>query len=93
MSTHEPGEAYEGPADLVAGDAVHVVEVTLRGFFQPLDGHFHWYGRVADDAGLGTVRSGATVTLRTPYGEAAGRLSDLDPWRRFRVAGTGRPPF
>lgn len=93
MTEHEPGEAYDGPADLVAGEDVHTVEVQLRGVFQPIDGRFHWYGRVAESPALNSVRSGATVILRTPYGEAAGRLSDVDPWRRFRIAGTGRPPF
>ena len=93
MSDHEPGEAYDGPADLVADDGVHPVEVRLRGFFQPLDGHFHWYGRIAESPALPAARSGTTVTLRTPYGDATGRLSDVDPWRRFRIAGTGRPPF
>ena len=28
-----------------------------------------------------------------PHGSAEGRLSDVDPWGRFRIAGTGRPPF
>ena len=36
---------------------------------------------------------GAEVTLVTPHGEATGRLSDLDPWGRFRISGTGDPPF
>lgn len=93
MSAHEPGEAYEGSADLVTDDVVHPVEVQLRGFFQPLDGHFHWYGRIAESPDLADIRSGATVTLQTPYGEATGRLTDVDPWRRFRISGTGRPPF
>lgn len=93
MSAHEPGEAYEGPAAVVADDVAHQVEVHLRGFFQPLDGHFHWYGRIAETPDLATVRSGATVTLQTPYGEATGRVSDVDPWHRLRISGTGRPPF
>ena len=36
---------------------------------------------------------GSTVTLQTPYGAAEGRLSDVDTWGRFRVSGTGKPPF
>ncbi|GAA4075908.1 DUF4873 domain-containing protein [Nocardioides kongjuensis] len=98
---HEPQEAYDGPAVLVvagtagtAGRPVeHPVSVTLRGAFQPLDGHFHWYGRIAVDAALDTVRSGSAVTLRTAHGEADGKVADVDPWGRFRVSGTGRPPF
>ncbi|WP_436699481.1 DUF4873 domain-containing protein [Nocardioides sp. BYT-33-1] len=90
---HEPQAEYDGPATLVADGAEHAVTVTLRGAFQPLDGHFHWYGRIAATARLDSVRSGSPVTLRTPHGEAAGKVADVDPWGRFRVSGTGRPPF
>ena len=70
------------------------VEVTLRGHFEPLDGRFHWYGRIGSDAALAErARAGDTVTLTTPHGSAEGRLSDVDPWGRFRISGTGRPPF
>jgi hypothetical protein len=88
--SHEPQEEYQGPATV--GDLE--VEVTLRGHFEPLDGRFHWYGRVAASAALDARhRSGATVLLTTPHGAAEGRLSDVDPWGRFRIAGTGAPPF
>lgn len=90
MTLHEAGAEYAGPVSVVAGETVVEVDATLRGAFQPIDGRFHWYGRLgATDA----LASGATVTLRTAHGEATGRLSDLDPWGRLRVAGTGRPPF
>jgi hypothetical protein len=88
--THQPEESYEGPARI--GDTV--VDVRLRGRFQPIDGRFHWWGRLAASADLDAQhRAGATVTLTTPHGSARGRLSDVDPWGRFRVSGTGRPPF
>jgi hypothetical protein len=69
------------------------VEVTLRGHFEPIDGRFHWYGRLAADEALSQWQPGTTVVLTTPGGSAAGRLSDVDPWGRFRISGTGRPPF
>jgi hypothetical protein len=71
-----------------------VVEVALRGHFEPLDGRFHWYGRIAVNEQLRErVRSGETVVLTTRRGSAVGRVSDVDPWGRFRITGTGRPPF
>ena len=96
-------EEYDGPAVVTAlqpevsrlestGDAVEV-EVTLRGHFEPLDGRFHWYGRLAAHDELSRWQPGATVVLRTPHGSAPGKLSDVDPWGRFRISGTGRPPF
>lgn len=91
--THEPQERYDGPAVVDVDGTGHDVVVTLRGSFQPLDGLFHWYGRVATGTPVDEVRSGSTVTLRTGLGEATARLSDKDTWGRFRIAGTGTPPF
>jgi hypothetical protein len=87
---HEPGEHFSGPAEIRVGAAAVEVEVDLRGGFQPIDGHFHWYGRVGGDDRLA---SGDRVTIRTDHGTADGRLSDVDPWGRLRIAGTGQPPF
>jgi hypothetical protein len=93
VSDHEEHDEYAGDATLVHGDAETPVRVTLRGGFQPIDGRFHWYGRLTADAALAGVRPGGEVRLRTAHGEAAGRLSDVDPWGRLRITGTGRPPF
>ncbi len=89
---HETGEEYDGPVTVSteAGDLVRETTARLRGHFEPIDGRFHWWGRLAaDDA----FTPGDTITLTTPHGTATGRLSDPDPWGRLRVAGTGRPPF
>ncbi|MCW2849345.1 MAG: hypothetical protein JWR90_3319 [Marmoricola sp.] len=86
---HEPQEQYDGPARI--GDAE--VAVRLRGYFQPIDGRFHWWGRIDQDPALDGHTSGSTIVLETPHGRAEARLSDIDPWGRFRVTGTGRPPF
>ncbi len=90
----QPEPGYDGPARLVCDGREVAVSVTLRGVFQPIDGKYHWHGRVAADESVAAVaRSGSSVVLRTPEGEAPARLSDEDPWGRFRVSGTGRPPF
>jgi hypothetical protein len=91
---HEQHEGYDGPATIVTDDGEVPVEVTLRGLFQPIDGRYHWHGRVARDERVDALgRAGATVELRTPAGVATGRLSDVDPWGRYRIAGVGRPPY
>ena len=88
--THEPQEQYDGPATI----ADTGVDVRLRGHFEPIDGRFHWWGRIgANDRIDAEQGSGSTVRLVTPHGEADGRLSGVDPWGRFRISGTGRPPF
>jgi hypothetical protein len=87
--THEPADQYDGPARIGQTE----VEVRLRGHFQPIDGYFHWWGRISHEPALEVHGSGSTVALETPHGTAEGRLSDLDPWGRFRITGTGKPPF
>ncbi len=89
----DPG--YTGPATVVVNDTEVEVEVDLRGFFQPIDGRFHWYGRVAVNTRLNDLVSGnrADVVLRTPTGERPAELSDPDLWGRYRVSGESTPPF
>lgn len=91
MSDH-PESDYEGPAVVAAADTEIEVRVVLRGYFQPIDGRFHWYGRISADTPLDQLPRGP-VTLRTPEGAAEGQLSQPDVWQRFRISGTGRPPF
>ena len=93
MTHHEAQEEYAGPATVVAGDVRIEVEADLRGRFEPIDGRFHWYGRLAANPALDELGSGSTVTVTTEHGAAEGRLSDADPWGRLRLTGLGRPPF
>ncbi|MFC6092176.1 DUF4873 domain-containing protein [Saccharothrix lopnurensis] len=90
-----PEDGYTGEAVLVFDGREVPVGVELRGFFQPIDGRYHWYGRVAaDERVTELVEGGArTALLRTPGGAATGSLTDPDPWGRYRVAGTSTPPF
>jgi hypothetical protein len=89
----EPSATHDGSSSADGAECV-VVQACLRGHFEPLDGRFHWYGRIAaNDQLAALVRSGQTVVLTTRRGSAEGRVSDVDPWGRFRISGTGRPPF
>ncbi|MEU6132617.1 DUF4873 domain-containing protein [Saccharopolyspora sp. NPDC047091] len=90
-----PDEEYEGEAVLFTAEREVPVAVLLRGHFQPIDGRFHWYGRVAADDAVAELAGGrkTQVVLRTTRGEAVGSLSDPDPWNRYRITGVGRPPF
>jgi hypothetical protein len=88
-------EGYEGSATLLVEESEVAVTVVLRGYFEPIDGHYHWYGRVGVNEELSALLGGRNrpAVLRTPVGEAAGQLSDPDTWGRYRIAGTSRPPF
>ena len=88
-------DGYTGPAELLDGARTVAVDVLLRGHFDPISGKYSWYGRVAaspDVADL--VKDGARdVVLRTPHGEVPTTLTDVDPWGRPRVEGSGAAPF
>jgi hypothetical protein len=88
-------DGYAGPAMLIVDERELAVEVDLRGHFQPIDGRYHWYGRLAEHAELAELVGGRkrTAVLRTPQGEATGEVSDPDPWRRYRITGVSTPPF
>jgi hypothetical protein len=88
-------EGYQGPAILVVDESELDITVVLRGYFEPIDGFYHWYGRINVSDELTELLGGKNkpAVLRTPDGEASGQLSDPDTWGRYRIAGTSRPPF
>jgi hypothetical protein len=86
-------EGYTGPATLIIDESEVDVTVTLRGQFEPIDGLYHWYGRINADERMRGLAVPKAVVLRTPEGAASGQLSDPDTWGRLRITGTGRPPF
>ena len=94
MSEHDE-EGYTGPATLLVRDQEVAVEVELRGYFQPIDGYYRWYGRVRPSVELSTLLAGkkTKAQVTTPQGAADAELSDPDPWDRYRIMGTSRPPF
>ncbi|HVV22468.1 MAG TPA: DUF4873 domain-containing protein [Pseudonocardiaceae bacterium] len=88
-------DGYQGEATLVIGERELAVDVDVRGHFQPIDGRYHWYGRLRPNTELDEIVGGRkrTAVLRTPAGEATGEVSDPDPWRRYRITGVSTPPF
>jgi hypothetical protein len=88
-------DGYTGPATLVVDEREVAVEVDLRGHFQPIDGRYHWYGRLRANSELDELVGGRkrTALLRTDEGEATGEVSDPDPWQRYRITGISKPPF
>jgi cation diffusion facilitator CzcD-associated flavoprotein CzcO len=88
-------DGYQGTAIFESDGLRREVTVQLRGYFQPIDGRYHWYGRIAADPALAEALRGARIkgTLTTPQGSAPADVGDPDPWGRYRVEGTSTPPF
>ena len=94
MSEHDE-DGYSGPATLVVDGVSVPATVELRGYFQPIDGFYRWYGRVAVNEELTKLAGGKKkpVTIHAGAHTAEGELSDPDPWGRYRIMGTSTPPF
>ncbi|MFD0365328.1 DUF4873 domain-containing protein [Nocardia sp. GCM10030253] len=90
------GSDYIGPATIVVHDMEIPVRVELRGYREPIDGIFRWFGRIqpSDDleAALGDEKR-TRVTIRTEHSAREGFVGDPDPWRRLRIMGKSTPPF
>lgn len=90
-----PDHDYAGPAVLDLPGAEYSVLATLTGHLDPIDGRYHWYGRL-DPTETATLpeptRASAFLVLpgREP---AAAHLTERDPWGNLRVTGIGTPPF
>ncbi|MEU4417898.1 DUF4873 domain-containing protein [Nocardia salmonicida] len=91
----QPDHDYTGPALLDLPGAEYSVVATLTGHLDPIDGRYHWYGRL-DPTETTTLpeptRASAFLVLpgREP---AAAHLTERDPWGNLRVTGIGAPPF
>lgn len=88
-------DGYSGPARLSIGDAGFDVQVELRGHFEPIDGRYHWYGRIASNESLTELLAGAKASgvLKTPHGSSPCEVSEPDTWQRYRLTGYSTPPF
>ncbi|MGH3455170.1 MAG: DUF4873 domain-containing protein [Nocardioidaceae bacterium] len=87
---------YRGSVRVRLGGSAVEVEGQLHGFFQPIDGSYHWYGRLAPDerisawvADRGRAPVEISVGADTPV---PARLGERNPRGGHRVTGTGPPP-
>lgn len=98
MSEHEDeDQGYQGPIRVHLDDTSIEVEGQLHGFFQPIDGSYHWYGRLAPDERVSTrvaQRGRGMVEVSVAGGRRIpARLGERNPWGGHRITGTGAPPF
>ncbi|MEU8298720.1 DUF4873 domain-containing protein [Micromonospora sp. NPDC048909] len=83
--------SYHGPA-LVSGTPVRV---RLSGRWEPVDGRYHWGGRIEPAPPVARLlRSGQRdVELSIADRVRPARLAEVDPWGGVRITGVGEPPW
>src|SRR5262249_58491625 len=91
----DDSDGYESTAVLEVDRSRFDVQVRLRSHFQPIDGRYHWYGRIDAHEGLDELLGSgkARGVLTTAEGSAPCDLSEPDPSHRYRVTGISTPPF
>jgi hypothetical protein len=90
------GDDYAGPVVVTAGEVTVCGQARLSGRVEPVDGKFHWSGRVAPDPVLAGLLRDGIRSVRVSAGDrppCEARLDDVDPWGGVRLTGTGRPPW
>lgn len=94
LDEREHDTEFSGSAVLSAGGRTESVQVHLNGHFEPLDGVYHWYGRVVGDVVGFKKPNGSPLVLRIGDGpESPAALAEEDPWGNYRITGVGAPPF
>ncbi|GJF16045.1 hypothetical protein NGTWS1803_31520 [Mycolicibacterium cyprinidarum] len=82
---------YDGPATVNIDGQSHEAWVRLTGHIDPIDGHYHWQGRVFDtDLDIKVPRE---VIVAMNGRAAPARLTERTPQSTYSVAGVGAPPF
>ncbi|WP_183093083.1 DUF4873 domain-containing protein [Nocardioides stalactiti] len=92
----DDGDGYDGPATLLVGGEVLAVAVHLAGHLEPLDGLYHWYGRIDGTPDVVALKEGGATTGELAIGDRAPapvRLAELDVWGHVQVNGAGAPPY
>ncbi|WP_045824566.1 DUF4873 domain-containing protein [Williamsia herbipolensis] len=86
---------YSGEAVLACRGKEIPVDLKIKGYFQPLNGLYTWYGRIAKNAELDAVLQGkrTVAVVSTPEGRAECVVGDVDFWGRYRLSGKSRPPY
>lgn len=88
-------EAYSGHAFVQIESERYPATVVLAGHFEPLDGRYHWGGRILPLREVAeAVRSGVrSATLHVEDRAFAVHLAEVDPWSGVRIRASGTPPW
>lgn len=93
----EEPETYDGPLEIQGAGSSLTVAAHLSGFFQPIDGTYHWQGRLQPSAALTDLAAEVgrkEIRVSVPGApRVVAKLGEANPWGGYRIGGLGRPPF
>jgi hypothetical protein len=87
---------YAGSAVLSTQDGEITVQVRLSGRIEPVDGRYHWAGRIAPHLAVGQLFEAGVRSAALRIGDrhpVQARLGEVDPWGAVRVTAVSPPPW
>jgi hypothetical protein len=88
-------DVYDGPVVIAHDDDAITTRMRVQGYFDPLDGHFHWAGIAFGDQ-VRDLKDRRVASVEVAVGDGdpvPARLTDITPWGSVRITGVGRPPY
>lgn len=88
-------DVYDGPVMIVHDDEQITTRMRVAGYFDPLDGQFHWAGIAFGERAraLKDARAGAVEVAVGDRPTVPARLAEITPWGTVRITGVGEPPY
>lgn len=88
-------DVYDGLVVIEHDDEAITTRMRVQGYFDPLDGHFHWAGIAFGDQ-VRDLKDRRVAVVEVVVGDGdpvPARLTDITPWGTVRITGVGRPPY
>lgn len=88
-------DVYDGPVMIGHDDEQIATRMRVQGYFDPLDGQFHWAGIAFGEQvrALKDARAGAVEVAVGDRAAVPARLAEVTPWGTVRITGVGQPPY
>jgi hypothetical protein len=94
-SANNNEDVFDGAANIEYDGECIDCRIRVRGYFEPLDGHYHWAGIAFGEPVRALKDARATDVLIAVDGRdtVPARLAETTPWGTVRITGVGQPPY
>jgi hypothetical protein len=86
---------YDGAAVVEHDLEPFACRIRVSGYFDPVDGHYHWAG-IAFGEAIKALKDARASDVLVGVGDrdaVPARLTEITPWGSVRIVGIGQPPY